>query len=70
MDLTNPWISSALSAVLIAVVTYVWAQFTDKQQPSRQAASSFVIAIFSLSLVTWIAHGHTGAVMTDPFPMH
>ena len=66
--LRNPWTFATLSAVLIGIVTYVWAQLTNKQQSAKMAGSSFVIAVSSLLLLTWVAHGSQNSVMTEPFP--
>lgn len=68
--LRDPWIFSGAAGLLIAAVTYVWGQVTDPGTNSvRPAAKAAVVAIFSLLLLTWLAHGHKNSgPMLEPFP--
>lgn len=64
--LQDPWMFAGASSVLIGIATYVWAQFTDKQDAHKQGGTSFVIALLSLLLLTFIVHSQP-KVLTDPF---
>jgi len=66
--LRDPWVFAGSSSALISIVTYVWAQLTDKNNSAQQAGGAFIISLFSLLLLTWIAHSQSGSVMVEPFP--
>ena len=66
--LKDPWVFSVASAFLIGVATYVWSQLTDKNNPEKAGGASFVIALLSILLLTWLAQTQNSAVLMDPYP--
>lgn len=66
--LRDPWVFATAASGLTGIVTYVWAQLTDKTQSGQAAGRAFIISFFSLVLLTWLFQHHDSSVLTEPFP--
>ena len=67
--LQDKWVFAGAATAVVTVVTYVWSQVTKEPHAAKVASKAAVIALFTLLLLTWIAHGSTsqGSPLMEPF---
>lgn len=68
-NLRDPWVFVGAASALVALVSYVWAAVDKSQpEPGKAAFRAAAVAVFSLALLTWLAHGQgDGGPMTTPY---